>query len=120
MSCSLSALMCSRRTAIRFSEIFILRSKMSLCANGMSTVVPGPPIFTFEPEAFFLAPPRLRRSSAQYSKVSALADGFGARLELPEDSQGTLVNGGYNSGWHSIKRRAEIFVGFRHAPLFQQ
>src|SRR5262249_42197763 len=39
MSCSLSALICSRNTAIRFSEIFIIRSE--LCARHMSIIVPG-------------------------------------------------------------------------------
>jgi hypothetical protein len=57
---------------------------------------------------------------ARYSKVSASADGLGAGLQLVEDLQGTRVIGRYYSGWHSIKSRAEMLVGFRHAPLFQQ
>ena len=53
--------------------------------------------------------------------MSALADGdLGAGLELVEDLQGALVSGGYYSGWHSIKDRAEMFVSFWHAPVFQQ
>jgi hypothetical protein len=48
-----------------------------------------------------------------------LADGLGAGLELVEDLQGALMSGGYNSGWRSIKSRAEVFVGFRHAIPFQ-
>jgi hypothetical protein len=51
---------------------------------------------------------------------SDLADGLGAGLELVEDLQGARVIGRYYSGWHSIKSRAEMLVGFRHAPLFQQ
>jgi hypothetical protein len=58
--------------------------------------------------------------SAQYSKVSALADGLGTGLELVEDLQGALVSGGYNSDRRSIKSRAEMFLGFWHATLFQQ
>jgi TolB-like protein len=57
---------------------------------------------------------------AQWSRVSALAEGPDTGSAPVEDLQGSLVNGGYNSGWHSIKRHLEIFVGFRHAPLFQQ
>jgi hypothetical protein len=62
---------------------------------------------------------RLRRQRTVLES-SALADGPGAGLELVEDLQGALVGGGYNSGWHSIKSRAEVFVGFWHAPLFPQ
>jgi hypothetical protein len=49
----------------------------------------------------------------------SLADGLGAGLELVEDLQGALVSGGYNSGWCSIKSRAETSVGLRHAIPFQ-
>jgi len=49
----------------------------------------------------------------------ALTGGLRARLELAEDLPGALVSGGYNSGWCSIKSRAEMPVGFRHAILFQ-
>jgi hypothetical protein len=44
-------------------------------------------------------------------KVSTLADGTGAESELIEDLQGALVNGRHNPGRHSIKSRAEMFVG---------
>jgi hypothetical protein len=45
-------------------------------------------------------------------KVSTLADGTGAESEVIEDLQGALVNGRHNPGRHSIKSRAEMFVGF--------
>jgi hypothetical protein len=41
-------------------------------------------------------------------------------LQLVENLQGALVNGGYDSGWHSIKSRPQMLVGFRQAILFQQ
>jgi hypothetical protein len=50
---------------------------------------------------------------------NALADGLGAGLQPVEDLPGTLVSGGYNSGRRSIKSRAEMLAGFRHAILFQ-
>jgi hypothetical protein len=53
------------------------------------------------------------------SKAPDLANGLGVGLELVEDLQGALVSGGYNSGWCSIKSRAERFAGFCHATLFQ-
>ena len=62
---------------------------------------------------------RLRRQRTVV-EGSALADGLGAGLEPVEDLQGSLVRGGYNSGRRSIKSRAEMFVGFWHATLFQQ
>ena len=49
---------------------------------------------------------------------TALADGLGGGLEPAEYLQSALVSGGYNSGWCSIKSRAEMFVGFWHAPCF--
>ena len=61
---------------------------------------------------------RLRRQRTVV-EGSALADGLGAGLEPVEDLQGSLVRGGYNSGRRSIKSRAEMFVGFWHATLFQ-
>ena len=57
---------------------------------------------------------------ARYSKVSALAGGPGARLQLVDDLQGARAIGRYYSGWYSIKGRAEMFVGFWHAPLSQK
>jgi hypothetical protein len=57
--------------------------------------------------------------SAQSSRVSALADGLGAGLELVEDFHGARVIGRYYSGWHLIKSRAEMFVGFWQAILLQ-
>ena len=62
---------------------------------------------------------RLRRQRTE-SKMSALANGLDTGSGPVEDLLGSLADGGYNSGRHSIKRRAEIFVGFRHAPLFQK
>jgi hypothetical protein len=46
-----------------------------------------------------------------------LVEGLNTRLEPVEDLQGSLVNGRYNAVPHSIKRRAEISVGLRHASL---
>jgi hypothetical protein len=54
------------------------------------------------------------------SKVPVLADGLDAGLQAVDDLQGALVIGRYYSGWNSIKNHAEIFVGLRDAPLFQQ
>jgi hypothetical protein len=51
---------------------------------------------------------------------SALGDGLGAGLQLAEDLQGARVIGRYYPGWHSIKRLAEMCVGFWHAPLLLQ
>ena len=49
----------------------------------------------------------------------ALADGLSARLQPVEDLQGASVIGGYCSGWHPVKSRAEMLEGFWHAPLLQ-
>jgi hypothetical protein len=61
---------------------------------------------------------RLRKQHT-VGEGSALADGLGAGLEPVEDLQGALVSGAYNSSGRSIKGRAEMFVGFCHAILFQ-
>ena len=58
--------------------------------------------------------------SAQVPKVSALADSLGAGLEPIEDLQGARPIGKCDSGWHPIKSRAEMLMGFRRALLFQQ
>jgi hypothetical protein len=50
----------------------------------------------------------------------ALANGLDARLHPVGDLQGALVIGRRYSGWDSIENRAEMFVGLRDAPLFQQ
>src|SRR5258708_259037 len=57
--------------------------------------------------------------TAHMLEGDALTGGFGARLQPAEDLAGARVSGGRNSGWYSIKSRAEIPVGFRHAILFQ-
>ena len=58
--------------------------------------------------------------SAQSSKEPALADGLDAGLHPVGDLQGALVIGRCYSGWNSVESHAEIFVGLRDAPLFQQ
>src|ERR1700754_629567 len=49
-----------------------------------------------------------------------LAHGLRAGLELVKDLQSARVIGKFPSGGHPIKSPAEMRVGVRHTPLFQQ
>ena len=103
---------CARWQELEDEQILALRTELRsyrLNGSGMNKIVRNASA----------TPSSIKRRNVHVQTCNR-CDGLDAGLQPAEDLQGARVIGRYYSGWHSIKSRAKMLVGFWHAPRPQQ